>query len=183
MSATLRLRSAPAGPAVPETNSGGQEPPTILVVDDDRLIVATLGRGLRAAGFRVIEAFDSATALALCIQHRPALAVIDYKMPDSTGVELAKRMAKHTSAPVIFLSAYSDAEIVREAISAGAMSYLVKPIDTGQLLPVIRSALERAQELQELRTELKTVQVRTKLTGVATRPADVAFSSQPERGL
>jgi two-component system, response regulator PdtaR len=168
MSATLRLQSPAGGSLAPKSDHGMEELPTILIVDDDRLIVATMSRGLRAAGFRVIEAFDSAGALQLCNEHHPALAIVDYKMPGSTGVELARLIAEHTSAPVIFLSAYSDAEIVQEAISAGAMTYLVKPIDIGQLLPVIRSALGRAQDLQKLRTELKTVQTRSKAISIAT---------------
>lgn len=168
MSATLGLRAAPYGPVSPDAGATEEEHPTILVVDDDRLIVTTLGRGLRAAGFQVIEAFDCVTALELCTHHPPDLAVLDYKLPGSTGAELAKLIAERTGASIVFLSAYSDTPIVRDAISAGAMTYLVKPIDIGQLLPVIRTALHRAQDLKKLRTELKTVQTRSKVINIAT---------------
>ncbi len=123
----------------------------ILVADDDPLIVVTLGQGLRAAGFDVLEARDSTSALEACTQHNPALALLDYAMPGLTGVELARLIATRTSVPVMFLSAYSDAAIVQDAIEAGAMTYLVKPIDIEQLLPVIRTALQRARELHALR--------------------------------
>ncbi|HUI59287.1 MAG TPA: response regulator [Steroidobacteraceae bacterium] len=156
-------------PGGPETESTAEtETASILVADDDRLIVATLGRGLRAAGFQVIEAFDSASALELCIERAPSLAIIDYKMPGATGVELARLIAERTAVPVIFLSAYSDPPIVDDAIAAGAMTYLVKPIDIGQLLPVARSALQRARELRKLRTELKSAHSRGKVISTAT---------------
>ncbi len=140
----------------------------ILVADDDPLIVATLSQGLRSAGFDVIEAFDTASALKACIEHSPALAILDYRMPDSNGIELAAAIGAQTGVPVIFLSAYSDEPIVREAIRAGAMIYLVKPIDVEQLLPVVSSAIERARELTALRAEIGSAQKRTRLVSVAT---------------
>jgi AmiR/NasT family two-component response regulator len=126
---------------------------TVLVADDDPLIVATLGHGLRAAGFDVFEAFDGPSALDACVAHNPSLAIIDYAMPGPNGVEMARLIAARTSVPVIFLSASSDEAVVREAIAAGAMTFLVKPIDTQQLLPVVRTALERAREFQALRSQ------------------------------
>ena len=123
----------------------------ILVADDDPLIVATLGYVLRAADFAVAEAFDSASALDACISLSPALAVIDYSMPGMNGVELARQIAAQTSVPVLFLSAYDDEAIVRDAIAAGAMTYLIKPVDTLQVMPAVRTALQRSRELRALR--------------------------------
>jgi two-component system, response regulator PdtaR len=168
MDGTLSLRAASSGPGSQFLRAGHEDNQAILVADDDRIIVATLGRGLRAAGFKVLEAFDSATALTLCVEQAPSVAIIDHKMPDSTGVELARSISERTAVAVIFLSAYSDPPIVQDAISAGAMTYLVKPIDVGQLLPVIRSARQRASELQKMRSELNSVKSRSKAAGVAT---------------
>lgn len=143
----------------------------ILVADDDRLIVATISAALRSAGFRVIEAFDCAGALSACITEHPSLALIDYKMPDSNGVQLARQIAERTDAAVIFLSAYGDESIVREAVNAGAMSYLVKPFDPVQVIPVVRAALQRAKELRELQTEADRLSLAVqsgKQIGIAT---------------
>ena len=126
---------------------------TILVADDDRLIVATIGGALRAAGFKVLEAFDCATALDACLRLEPALALIDYKMPDSSGIHLARQITARTDVPVIFLTAYGNDAIVGEAIAAGAMAYLVKPIDPSQIIPVVRVALRRSQELRALQAQ------------------------------
>jgi response regulator NasT len=131
----------------------GPEERTILVVDDDRLIVATIGQRLRGAGYRVLEAFDGPSALALCASAPPDLAIVDYLMPGMTGVELARELARSGGVPVIFLSAYSDDPIVSDAIGAGALTYVVKPIDTEQLLPVVRTALRRGREIKALQQQ------------------------------
>jgi len=77
----------------------------VLVADDDPLIVATLGHVLHSAGFDVAEVFDGASALEACIRLTPALAIVDYAMPGSNGVELARMIALQTAVPVMFLSA------------------------------------------------------------------------------
>ena len=123
----------------------------LLLADDDRLIVATLGQRLRAEGYEVLEAFDGASALAACTAARPDLAIVDHSMPGLNGVELARALASSTDVAVIFLSAYSDEEIVNDAIVAGALTYVVKPIDTDRLLPIVRTALQRSREVKALR--------------------------------
>lgn len=139
---------------------------TVLIADDDRLIVATLAQRLRGAGYAVLEAFDGATALAMCDTMRPDLAILDYSMPNLTGVEVARELARSGNVPVIFLSAYSDEAIVNDAITAGALTYVVKPIDTEQILPIVRTALLRAKELRALREQ--TDHLRTQLANDQT---------------
>lgn len=124
---------------------------TILVADDDPLIVTTLAHVLRKNSFEVLAASDSDSALDTCIRTRPALAIVDYAMPGMNGVELARLIAERTSVPVMFLSAYNDESIVTAAVAAGAMAFLVKPIDTLQVLPAVHTALQRARELHALR--------------------------------
>ncbi|HVW67415.1 MAG TPA: response regulator [Steroidobacteraceae bacterium] len=128
-------------------------PKRVLLADDDRLIVATVGQTLRAGGYEVLEAFDGPTALAICKTQHPDLAILDHSMPGMSGVELARALASSTGVPVIFLSAYSDEEIVNDAIVAGAMTYIVKPIDTDRLVPIVRTALQRAREFKALRLQ------------------------------
>jgi response regulator NasT len=134
---------------------------TILVADDDPLIVTTLAHVLRTNHFEVASAFDSASALEACTTLKPALAIIDYSMPGMNGIELARSIAERTAVPVMFLSAYNDAAIVNAAIAAGAMAYLVKPDDTLQVVPAVQTALQRARELHALR--FQTEQLNTAL--------------------
>lgn len=126
--------------------------PTVLLADDDRLILATLSQGLRSAGFPTVELSSGAAALRYCLESPPGVAVIDYDMPDVSGLEIARAL-RPASFPLIFLSAYGDDQIVRAAADLGAMAYLVKPIDPLHLVPTIHMAMLRFSEMAVLRGE------------------------------
>ncbi len=146
-------------------------PQLILLVDDDPVILETFGASLREAGFEVLEAADGASALQSCITSSPALAVIDYAMPGLSGVELARQLVAQTDVAFLFLSAHADESVVREAVAAGAMTYLVKPVDGAGLIPPVRTALERSREFLALRSEGQRLSAALKIDrniGVAT---------------
>ena len=123
----------------------------ILLADDDRLILSTMGQGLRDAGYEVLEATDGKAAIHICETSRPDLAILDIRMPGMSGVEAAHLIREKTSTPFIFLSAYGDRDVVQLAVQEGALAYLVKPVDIPQIIPTIEAALARAAELSELR--------------------------------
>ncbi len=125
--------------------------PTILVVDDDRLVRVTIAAGLREHGYQVIEAESGEEGLTLALTQHVDLALLDVKMEGMSGLELAEQLRVRTSIPSIFLSAYGDADLVREASQHGALGYLVKPIDPSRVVPAIETALARAHEIGELR--------------------------------
>lgn len=125
-------------------------PHHVLLVDDDRLILGTLGNGLRQAGYAVAEAASGETALALAQHQIPDLAILDIRMPGISGIELARRLRDTHRVPTLFLSAYSDKKMVEEAIDEGGLGYVVKPVDVSQLVPAIEAALARARDLQAL---------------------------------
>lgn len=125
-------------------------PHHVLLVDDDRLILGTLGNGLRQAGYAVAEAASGETALALAQHQIPDLAILDIRMPGISGIELARRLRDTHRVPTLFLSAYSDKKMVEEAIDEGGLGYVVKPVDVLQLVPAIEAALARARDLQAL---------------------------------
>ncbi|MCX7088579.1 MAG: response regulator [Methylococcales bacterium] len=125
----------------------------LLLVDDDRLVLVTLARGLIAAGYNVAtaESADDAEAL-LASGERPDLIILDVRMPGRSGLALAERLRLFDHIPFMLLTAYNDHDIVEKAAIFGALGYLVKPIDTPQLVPAIEAALARAAELQGMRT-------------------------------
>lgn len=125
--------------------------PRILLVDDDRLISATLSEGLRQRGYEVETANSGEQALALCEQVPPDLAILDMRMTGMTGLETAHFLRQRTRVPYLFLTAYGDAETVKEAVAEGALGYLVKPVDVGQLIPAVEAALARATDIDGLR--------------------------------
>lgn len=123
----------------------------ILIVDDDRLILATLRTGLEQAGFAVLQATTGPDGWRIAVDSRPDLAVLDVRMPGMSGIELAQRLRAETDVPFMFFSAYGDLDIARQAAEYGAVGYLVKPIDTPQIIPAIEAALARAEEIRALR--------------------------------
>lgn len=125
--------------------------PRILIVDDDRLILATLSQGLAQAGYVIYQAGSGKDALQLASAHDPDLVILDVSMPYMSGIEVAKHLREHTRIPFLFLSAYGDGDVVRQAAEHGAVGYLVKPVDTPQIIPAIEAGLARAAEIQRLR--------------------------------
>lgn len=126
--------------------------PQLLLVEDDRLNAATLGDGLRAHGYGVHVARSAEEALALLGTTPIDLVILDEKLPGMTGLEFAAVLREHHALPLIFLTAFGDPGRVRSAIERGALAYLVKPIDVEQLLPTVRTALARSEELRQLRS-------------------------------
>ena len=126
--------------------------PHVLLVDDDRLILATLARGLQEAGFGVSTAESSEEAQELLTSGlRPDLALLDVRLPGEDGLALAARLRDLDQVPFLMLSAFSDDATVQEAARLGALGYLVKPLDTDQIRPTLLAAWQRAQERAELR--------------------------------
>jgi response regulator NasT len=129
-----------------------QAMPHLLLVDDDRIILATLSSGLRHAGYQVSLADSSDEAVAFLQGGlRPDLCIVDVQMPDTDGLSLAGQLRELYHLPFIMFSAFSDEETVRRASAAGALGYLVKPMDVQQMLPTMEAAIARARELEALR--------------------------------
>lgn len=124
----------------------------VLLVEDDRLVLATVARGLREAGYQV-EATESAEDAQewLASGRRPDVALLDMCMPGHDGLWLAQRLRDLDRVPFLVFSAYGDAEFVTQAAALGALAYLVKPLDVAQLIPAIETALVRAGEMHAMR--------------------------------
>ncbi|MFZ5521179.1 MAG: ANTAR domain-containing response regulator [Pseudomonadota bacterium] len=112
----------------------------ILVVDDDRLVLATLTHGLSQAGYEVIDADNGDDAILLAREHRPDLALLDIRMEGKTGFDVAAYLRDHCQMPFMFLSAFSDDATVAQVKELGAVAYLVKPLDIHQIVPTVEAA-------------------------------------------
>lgn len=125
----------------------------LLVVDDDRLVLTVISTGLANVGFEVATAETAEDAEAwLAGGTRPDLAILDIHMPGKGGLFLADRLRSLDQIPFMMFSAYSDPAMVEQASQCGALGFLVKPLDTVQMVPAIEAALARADELKDLRT-------------------------------
>lgn len=122
----------------------------VLIVDDDLSLNAILGMHLQDAGFRIAGARTCREALYL-LQDRPfAVALLDYCLPDGTGLEVLRAARESVPAMgVIMISGVHDAAVRRAALEGGAIDLLRKPISLMEL----DAALERLEEKGNWRDE------------------------------
>src|SRR4030065_277450 len=118
----------------------------ILIVDDDRLVLTTFERGLRGAGYEISTAESGPQALQVCAESPPDLVLLDIRMPEMSGLEVAQRLRRETDVPFVFLSAYDDIEILKQAAEHGALGSLVQPAGMPPGVGVVEAALARAEE-------------------------------------
>ena len=125
----------------------------VLVADDDQATLDMISRGLESAGFEIIQAIDGEQAERLAQEQRPDLIILDLRMPLKDGFEVAATLCE-ANLPFIALTSYGDEEMVQRATEAGALAYLVKPLDIDQLVPAVQSALSRAEEIRQLKDSM-----------------------------
>ncbi|MBI4319849.1 MAG: response regulator transcription factor [Chloroflexi bacterium] len=115
----------------------------VLLVDDDRDLVDVLGFVLRRAGYGVLAAHDSHTALRLLEREQPDLAVLDVNLGTSNGFELLKTIRRRSSLPVIMLTARDVEDDKVLGLDLGADDYITKPFGHRELIARIRANLRR----------------------------------------
>ncbi len=124
----------------------------ILIVDDDQNLRRTLEDILRTKGFRPISASCGVSAMTVMESEVPAVALIDLKMEDMSGLELLARIRdRFPTTECIMITGHASSETAIEAINLGAYSYLEKPYDVDQLLLTLRRAVEKRTAEIELR--------------------------------
>src|SRR5256714_1346249 len=130
----------------------------ILIAEDETIIRLDLRALLEGAGFEVCaEARDGAEAVELARSEQPDLAGLDGKVPGLGGVGAARKILDERPIPIVMLTAYGQEELVSRAVEAGVFGYLVKPFREQDLLPAIRAASARHEELSALREEAETL--------------------------
>src|SRR5215472_3463362 len=128
---------------------------TILIVDDEKNILLTLGQALQLAGYKAELASSGKTALEI-VAAKPVDAVLmDVKMPDMDGLAVIEKLSSlRPNVPVIMMSGHATIETAVKATQLGARDFLEKPISRERLLVALRNALEHramAEEIAELR--------------------------------
>ncbi|MBK5306937.1 MAG: response regulator [Frankiaceae bacterium] len=133
----------------------GSAPTRVLIAEDEALIRLDLREMLEEEGYDVCgEAGDGASAVTMARELRPALVILDVKMPVLDGISAAEQIVAERIAPVVILTAFSQRDLVERAREAGAMAYLVKPFQSKDLLPTIVMAVSRFAELVALEAEV-----------------------------
>ena len=130
----------------------------ILIADDESIIRLDLREMLQELGHEVVgEAGDGATAVQLAEKTSPDLILMDIKMPGMDGLEALRQIGATRRVPTIMITAYSQPDLVEQAVELGVYAYLVKPIKEADLLPTLEVALARAEEMQTLEAEVGTL--------------------------
>jgi len=161
-----------------------QEPLRVVVAEDEALIRMDVVATLQEAGYEVVgEAADGEEAVRLAIELMPDLIIMDIKMPKLDGISAAEKISEH-KIPVVLLTAFSQADLVKRAADAGAMAYVTKPFKPSDLLPAIQIALSRAEEIFALETEIADLSERLETRKLMDRAKGLLQSkmklSEPE---
>ena len=121
--------------------------PLVLVVDDEATIRDVVRRYLEADGLQVMEAPDGDTALAMVVEHRPDVVVLDVMMPGTDGIDVLRRIRADGDTYVIMLTARAE-EVDRViGLSVGADDYVTKPFNPRELLARVKAVLRRSRAL------------------------------------
>jgi len=122
---------------------GGETSKLIAIVDDNESIQDSLRDLIESGGFEA-QCFGSAKAFLESDLHgRAACLIVDISMPKMSGLELQARLKQEEcTVPVIFTTAFDDAEIRAQAMKEGAVEFLAKPFDHRRLLKILRCTLD-----------------------------------------
>ncbi len=131
---------------------------TVLVVDDDDSVRQSLVDVLESAGIHALGASSRVDALACQVRHEPAVVVVDYRLPDCSGIDLAREVKDHDpEVPVLLLTGYASLDTAVAAVGQ-LDAYLIKPVAPQAFLQTIRNALARRGLVSENRVLVERLQ-------------------------
>ncbi|MFC5460993.1 response regulator transcription factor [Massilia niabensis] len=135
--------------------------PVVYVVDDDHAVRSSVMNLLMAEGF---DACDFATGSAFFAAEKPdapSCLICDMAMPESSGLDIAAELARQGLAiPIIFMTGYGSIPLTVQAMKAGAIEFLTKPVIPGDLLCAVRDALAFDEANYAVRRELADLRLR-----------------------
>jgi len=123
-----------------------EQKPRVLIADDQTELLMLMKETVEAAGFEVFIASDGAEALQVIFETHPDIAVLDYNMPIKDGLSVAQDLKDSplfAHIPIIICTAYSEKATKMKGLSMGIDDYLIKPVDTDELIARIRMILKR----------------------------------------
>lgn len=133
---------------------------TLLLVDDEKRIVEAMTEYLHKEGYKIITARNGREALNTAKAEKPALVVLDWMLPEMSGIDVCRELRSSVKCGIIMLTAKTDEMDKIVGLEVGADDYMTKPFSLRELAARIRSVLRRIQGSTE---ELRTLQ-RDRLT-------------------
>lgn len=129
-----------------------QKRQTIMVVDDDPVILKLLTTTLDGAGYGTLTVTDGRQCLERAAQVRPDLILMDISMPDMDGIDTCQKLKQDPaleSIPVVFVTANTDDQTLEKAFEAGGIDYVRKPANRVELIARVRSALTQREAIEK----------------------------------
>lgn len=138
----------------------------MLIVDDEELVLDSLGALLQTAGIRnVVACRDSRAAVGMLARHRCSVIVLDLRMPGITGQELLPALlAESPETPVIVLTGLDEVDVAVQCMKTGAFDFIQKPVESVRLVTSVRNAIERCdvrEENERLRASIFDAAIRS----------------------
>ncbi|HWC30696.1 MAG TPA: response regulator transcription factor [Dehalococcoidia bacterium] len=154
---------------------------TVLVVDDEPTLVATLKYNLEREGYRVVSAGDGEKAITLARTERPDLMILDLMLPAVDGLEVCRILRREMSLPILMLTARVGEVDKVVGLEIGADDYVTKPFSTRELLARIRALLRRTTSASDeemlvsgdLRVDLKRREVTLRERPIELKPKEM----------
>lgn len=129
----------------------------VLIAEDEALIRMDLTEMLTEEGFDVVAAVSNGEeAVRAALELTPDVCMLDINMPVKDGLTAAEELAGHTA--VVFLTAFSQRDLIDRAGKAGAQAYLVKPFNRADLLPALDLAVQRFRDLRGLSDQVQSLE-------------------------
>ena len=148
---------APEAPRSPEARPKPDPRPIVFVVEDDISVRESLELLIQSGGWRP-ELFVSAQEfLSRPRPAGPCCLILDVNLPELNGLELQKKLADRNEMPIVFISGCADIPMSVQAMKAGAVEFLTKPLQHDVLVNAIRDALERSRKVLLLDSEVQVL--------------------------
>lgn len=132
----------------------------ILVVDDDREIVDSIGIFLKAEGYAVEKAYNGLEALDILMSRTVHLLLLDIMMPEMDGIKTLLKVRESKNIPIILISAKSEDADKILGLTAGADDYITKPFNPSEMVARVKSQLRRYTQLGAMQVTEKQIAIR-----------------------
>jgi response regulator NasT len=127
----------------------------VLIADDEEAVRSVIAAMCQSLGHIVVGvARDGTEALALLEETRPDLALLDIKMPEPNGIEVARVISQRQNIPVLIVTAFADDNLMRQAAESGVFSYLLKPLTRDRLAEAISTVSASFTKIQKMQEEI-----------------------------
>jgi response regulator NasT len=154
-------------------------PTRVVIAEDEAIIRLDLKETLEEEGYEVVgETGRGDEAVKLVRDLEPDLAILDIKMPGMDGLAAAREIAGERRAAVLILTAFSQRDLIEQARDAGALAYLVKPFERGELVPAVEVALGRFREIKALADQTASLEEQLETRKLVDRAKGLLMDKQ-----